>query len=151
MVWGCITKDGPGRLHCIEGTMNVQQYCAILTESLLGTLSDYDLERRYVIFQQDNDLKHTSRLSTSWFSEQNLKVLPWPPNSPDMNIIEHVWDYLDCCIRARQDAPSNLTQLWKVLQDEWAKLDIEYIQRLYQSLPARVSDMMKAQGGYTKY
>lgn len=63
MVWGCITRDGPGRLHWVEGRMNAHQYCAILSESLLGTIADRDLDPRYIIFQQDNDLKHTFRLA----------------------------------------------------------------------------------------
>ena len=61
MVWGCITPQGPGRLHRIEGRMNAVQYCEILTESFLGTLADQRLSPDNVIFQQDNDPKHTLR------------------------------------------------------------------------------------------
>ena len=41
MVWGCITPNGTGRLHRVEGHMNAIQYCNILSESLLGTITDY--------------------------------------------------------------------------------------------------------------
>jgi hypothetical protein len=40
LVWGCITGEGMGRLHCIEGNMNGPGYVDILQQSLLGTLKD---------------------------------------------------------------------------------------------------------------
>ena len=69
MVWGCISWEGPGRLHRIEGRMTGEVYCDILTESLLGSLSDKKTSPRAIIFQQDNDSKHTSRRAKAWFDE----------------------------------------------------------------------------------
>lgn len=42
--------------------MDAKKYCSILEESLLGTLSDQHLSPCSVIFQQDDDRKHTSNL-----------------------------------------------------------------------------------------
>ncbi len=151
MVWGCITANGPGRLHRVEGKMDAKQYCDILTESLLGTLQDYGLSHRDIIFQQDNDPKHTSKLAQGWFWKNGMAVMTWPPNSPDMNILEHVWNYIDSRLRARKKQPSNLEELWVALQEEWANLDKEYIRRLYDSLPTRVAALKQAKGSYTKY
>ena len=75
--------------------MNAVQYCEILTESFLGTVVDQGLSPDNVIFQQDNDPKHTSRRAQEWFEENGVTVLPWPASSPDMNLIEHVWNMLD--------------------------------------------------------
>jgi hypothetical protein len=60
MVWRCITPNGTGRLHRVEGRMNAIQYCNILSESLLGTLTDYSTTVSSILYQQDNDSKHTS-------------------------------------------------------------------------------------------
>ena len=30
-----------------------------------------------IIFQQDNDPKHTSRKAQKWFEEQKIKLLDW--------------------------------------------------------------------------
>ena len=151
MVWGCITSRGVGRLHRINGIMDAKKYCAILEESLLGTLRDYDIPPRRFIFQQDNDRKHTSRLATRWFEDHNIILLPWPSSSPDMNIIEHVWDELERRVRRRNPLPRNVDELWAALQEEWYGLDPEYIRRLYDSLPRRVQALKDAHGLHTRY
>jgi hypothetical protein len=50
MVWGCLTPNGRGRLHCVQGKMNAAQFCDILDESLLGTLSNHSLQPSDIIF-----------------------------------------------------------------------------------------------------
>ena len=108
MVWGCITGQGMGRLHKIEKIIQAPDYVKIIEDQFLGTLKDLKMCRTGnsgVIFQQDNDPKHTSKLARQWFRTHKVNQLSWPPSSPDMNIIEHVWDQLDRLIRAWNPLP----------------------------------------------
>ena len=70
MLWGCFSVTGTGRLVRIEGTMNVAKYKQILEENLLQSANNLRLRRR-VMFQQDNDPKHTAKATLEWF--QNKK------------------------------------------------------------------------------
>ena len=82
-----------GRLHRIEGIMCGPDYVEILDKDYLSTLKDLKLRqtgKEGVIFQQDNDPKHHSKVAEEWFRKKNVKCLLWPPSSPNMNIIEHV-------------------------------------------------------------
>lgn len=151
MVWGCITWDGVGRLHHIYGTLTGIKYTWILQNALLPTLRDQNRSPRSVVFIQDRDPKHRSMVARSWFAHHCITVLPWPSSSPDMNIIEHVWGYLERRLRRRKKLPQNLEELWVALQEEWKLIDRNYIRSLYLSMPRRLASLRAAKGKYTKY
>ncbi|KAG8716700.1 hypothetical protein FRC09_015339, partial [Ceratobasidium sp. 395] len=146
MVWGCITWKGVGRLHRIDGIMNAVKYTEILKEELLGTLKDQRLRAHDVTFQRDNDPKHTSRLASGWLESKGIQVLPWPSNSLDMNIIEHVWSHLDRKVRKRSTRPSNEDELWDALKEEWECIDPLVIKNLYYSMARRVAELDAKRG-----
>ena len=90
-------------------------------------------------------------LTRAWFDRNAIQLLDWAPSSPDVSIIEHVWEEIDRAIRRRERRPTTLDQLWQAIQEEWAKLDVNYIRTLYDSMPRRVAALKKAKGGYIKY
>ena len=94
MVWGCATGMGMGRIVKINGNMDGPLYTKILKDDILGTLKDLSIKKKDIYFQQDNNPKHTLGVACEWFKKNKLNVLDWAPSSPDMNIIEHVWEYL---------------------------------------------------------
>jgi len=96
------------------------------------------------IFQQDNDPKHRCKVAEAWFQSKNVKRLPWPPSSPDMNIIEHVWDQLDALVHARNPLPHNKAELWAALQEEWSNFPQAALDTLFKSMPHRVAALLKA-------
>ena len=67
MVWGYIGWNGVGVLSEVEGRKDAEQYVAILEEVLLQSIEESGIPEVEVIFQQDNDPKHTSRRAQNWF------------------------------------------------------------------------------------
>ena len=143
-----------GRLHRIDGIMCGPDYIEILDKQLLGSLKDLNMRwsgKLGAIFQQDNDPKHQSKVAEQWFHTKKIKQLPWPPASPDMNIIEHVWDQLDALVHAWNPLPHNKDELWATLQEEWTNFPQASLVKLFESMPHRVAALLKAWGGHTKY
>ncbi len=94
MVWGSMSASGVGNLQIIEGVMDQFVYINILKNNLQTTVDKLGLGRNY-IFQQDNDPKHTALNSRLWLLYNTPAQLHTPPQSPDVNPIEHLWSYLD--------------------------------------------------------
>jgi hypothetical protein len=86
-----------------------------------------------------------------WFegNEGELQHLPWPAQSPDLNIIQPLWSVLETSVRNRFTPPTSLKQLEDVLQEEWYKIPLETVQNLYESIPRRTAAVLKAKGGPT--
>ena len=68
-----------------------------------------------------------------------------------MNPIEHVWKQLKVLINQRPTCPRNADELWIMLQEEWLKIDIEFINLLINSMPHHVQALYSAQESSTKY
>jgi len=74
-------------LRKIEGTLTFTKYCELLEKDVLPTLKanfeDYRL-------QQDNARPHCSKSAMSFFEKNDVKLLEWPPFSPDLSPIEKI-------------------------------------------------------------
>jgi hypothetical protein len=151
MIWGCITFFGPGDLSRINGTLNSDFYLDILQDYVLGSFAWYRMDPATSIFQQDNSRVHTATSIQEWLSEQDFTVLKWPPNSPDLNIIEHVWSYLKRQLDHYEQAPQSVNELWKRVQDVWTNTPLDFLQELYNSMPRRMRELLRSKGGHIKY
>ena len=79
----------------------------ILKQHLKTSVRKLKLGRKCV-FQMDNDPKHTSEVVEKWLKENKVKVLEWPSQSPDLNLMEHLWAEL----KKRARRTTNLAQLY---------------------------------------
>jgi DDE superfamily endonuclease/Transposase len=148
MVWGCFAAKGVGRLFKVEGIMEQVQYRKILDEQMLPSAEELFPEGGWM-FQQDNDPKHTARMTKTWFEDNGVPLLPWPSQSPDLNPIENLWSILDNNLKDRR--PQNEEQLFQDLKDGWERLPLDLLQRLADSMPRRIEAVIKAKGFATKY
>ena len=100
--------------------------------------------------QQDNDPKHTSTLCMGYLKRKEqhgeLKYMDWPPQSPDCNPIELLWDELDRNVRDK--FPTSKKHLFESLQDSWRAITSETLRKLTERMPRICNAVIKARGGY---
>lgn len=147
LVWGCMSATGVGDLHFIEQNMDAKLYHHILVRHLQPSA------RRLIgakfIFQHDNDPKHTSKLVKSYLAKKRVQVLQWPPQSPDLNPIEHLW--AEVKRHLRNFRPSNKEELKAKIEEVWKSISSDVMRKLVGSMSDRCHAVKKAKGMATRY
>ena len=88
-IWGGI-KKGATSIVIFTGILTATGYTDILDAAFLPFLAtNFRHSHR---FQQDNDLKHTSKWTREYFEDNGINWFRTPASSPDLNPIENVWD-----------------------------------------------------------
>ena len=85
MIWGCMLWKGIGYACKIDGRMDGDLYIKILKGDLQSDLAFYNKTPCAIIFQQDNDPKHTCKKAQNWFQGHDMEVPVWIKKSPDLN------------------------------------------------------------------
>ena len=149
MLWGCFSAKGTGRLHHIEGRMNWAMYREILGDNLLPSVRALKKMGRGWVFQHDNDPKHTAKATKEWLKKKHIKVLGWPGQSPDLNLIENLRRELKLRVAMRQ--PRNLKDLERICKEEWTKIPPKICANLLKSYNKRLTSVLANKGFSTKY
>nr|CAH7726334.1 unnamed protein product [Callosobruchus chinensis] len=69
--------------------------------------------------------------------------------SPDMNPIEHVWDYVSRAIFNRNNPPRSTQELIVAATEEWDNIPQEVINNLIIGTHRRVDALIRSRGGNT--
>ena len=102
------------------------------------------------IFLQDNDPKHKSATTMRLLRETlGDRIIPHPAYSPDLNIMEDLWSYLNRRVQACKVA--TIQGLKRTLTKEWNNMSWHEIRISVDSMPRRLEECINVQGARTHY
>ena len=79
-------------------------------------------------------------------SAKKVSVVEWPPQSPDLNPIENLWEIVN-----QTKNCTNSEILFKRLEDAWNAIPTNFISNLIASMPRRCQAVIEKKGFATKY
>lgn len=163
MVWGCFWyKDGVIKrsgLYILERDFESKKH-GYSANSYLAVLEDQipSCWEPGLVFMQDNAPIHKSRKVMDWFRDHAIPVIDWPPYSPDLNPIEHIWYHLKKKvlelhpeIETMGGGESALQALERALIEAWELLPDEIFLGCLRSMENRRDAVIAAKGWHTKY
>ncbi len=150
MVWGIFSWHTFGPLVPIEHRLNATAYLSIVDHVHPFMITVNPSSDDY--FQQDNAPCHKAQIISDWFlgHDNEFTLLKWPPQSPDLNPIEHLWDVVEREIHIMDVQLKNLQQMCDAIMTIWTKISEECFQHLLLNL-WRIKAVLKAKGGPTRY
>jgi transposase len=164
MVWKAIWLDEHGlarrsNLVIIECDLNAkkhgysaQSYIKALTKGLLSHW------KRSQLFMQDGAGIHHMYVVQSFFKLNHITTLDWPPYSPNLNPIEHLWWVLKkhmYKLYLQYNNWSKAAEKWKgfceALKECWCSIPAKLIKQLILSMPQCLEACRHVHGWQTKY
>ncbi|KAJ4939103.1 hypothetical protein JOQ06_028564 [Pogonophryne albipinna] len=90
-----------------------------------------------------------AQIISNWFLEHDdeFTELKWPPPSPHLNPIEHLWDVVEPEIHIMDVQLTNLQQLCDAIMSIRTRISQECFQHLVEFMPRRIEAVLKADGG----
>ena len=117
-VWGCFSFDCKLDLYVLDGNLTGQKYRDnVLAPRVVPHFDSHALADR-PMFTDDNARPHRARIVQHFLQQEAVQTIPWPAMSPDMNPIEHVWDFIARKINQRNPKCQNIDELRTAILQE---------------------------------
>ena len=105
------------------------------------------------VLQQDNCRIHVSKLMKEWMAKVNMTTLEWPARSPDLNLIENIWEMLAQLV---YDGPEIMkeVQLWERIlgaKKQLIETRRDVIVHMFDQYEERLIKSIEKKGDVTDY
>lgn len=141
MVWGAIGLNFKSKLIFLNRNVKSETYIADILEKAKAELKEVP----HLLFMQDNATPHVSRASKKWLNDNGIRLVEnWPPHSPHMNPIEHLWALIHreiALLRPKTDA-----QLEKIAQRVWDGISMSTINSYVRGFKSSLEKCIRLNG-----
>ena len=149
-MWWCLPwflDSGTRPLVRLHGKINATVYKEILKKHVAPNLRT--AINQPAVFMPENIPCHTAKSVKTFLSEEDVAVMEWPAQSPDINLIENVWKIRN--ERAKENNSRNVKGLWTNLKGEWEKISVDEYKTLIHLCSKRCQAVIENKGLHIKY
>ncbi|GFT19213.1 transposable element Tcb2 transposase [Trichonephila clavipes] len=150
LVWGSIMLSSRTDLYIFDaGSVNGTRYS---NEILLPYVRLFrGAMGLQFLFMDDNAPCLRTGAAEQLLQSEDIERMDWPARPPDLNPIEHVWDFLGRRLAARTLPPVTIRELRLALQDEWGAMPQQLIDTLILSMGRRCKTCLAVRGDHIPY
>ena len=123
MVWAGVSLHHKTNIILIKGKLTAarNQHKVFNTEVI-----PFVRNHRGMQLLHNGATAHLARVTTAYLNANNVNVVDFPPNSPDLNIIENILDELNRGVRRTGAIPTTLNHLRAKNLYKWNNLPQNY-------------------------
>lgn len=152
MFWGCFSGaagKGPGLFWEKEwGSINKESYCERIVPIVDGWMRLHPGQ----LFMQDHAPGHRAAYTREEMNARGIRVIDWPPFSPDLNPIEAVWNMMKDYLMNNFDTGNvSYTRLREMVLEAWNSITNQDLQDLLDTMHDRCQAVIDANGMYIEY
>ncbi|GFO47543.1 transposable element tcb2 transposase [Plakobranchus ocellatus] len=120
MVWGSIRANLKTACITVQNSLTARRY---INEVLAAQLIPFLHEHPGFVFMHVNAPAHGAIITRDFLCHNNVQLISsWPANSPDLNLVEHLWDYMDSALRHQERQFTNPQELAMELIRIWGEI-----------------------------
>ncbi len=140
---GFVCHHGPNKIYSVSTKLTGKEFNQLIQMKIKHEVKGTVL--------MDNAPIHNEGIKN--LMESGVRVVDFPPKSPDMNIIENVWSLLQRIMnfKLRTVIVSTKEELLKIIEESWKEVDIKFIDNCIDSMPNRLREVIKMKGRATRY
>ena len=110
------------------GSFNQQTYRVIIDNHVLPFVYHVHDGPANLVLQEDNCGPHRARSVASYLFDEEIERMKWPPQSPELALIENVWGLMKTRLRKRNVWPTSPLHLFYILSEMWNSLPDSYFE-----------------------
>lgn len=153
MFWGCFSGrlgKGPGVFWEKDwGTISAASYIEHIIPIICGWHRLHPDQG--LIFMQDNAPAHTAAESIAEIKARGIRIIEWPPYSPDLNPIETVWNEMKDYIERHFPEDQSYDRLRAAVKEAWEAIPESFFMELLESMRDRCQAVIDANGMHTRF
>lgn len=143
-LFGFIHRNGTGDLFIFDNKTNSDLFINYFEYSVIPSMIEHCGTDFTLVM--DGAKFHDSNLTLEYLARLKIKILIWPPQAPEWNLIENIWAILQKRMNRlifEEGIPNSTDQLTIMAFRAWHTIEADIIQRMFEGFHSRLEAFLE--------